>query len=179
MKTLNSDSHDDLVENIEKSRYIIYMHIGLKRISTIKQDPECKKYGGYTFYLNNYFIRFRTAVVTPKKIGNFVTLWNRNTNNNIRPYGIDSSDFIIICVKNKSETKFGQFIFPNSLLGSKNILSTNKKNGKLSFRVYPIWSKPISKQAINTQKWQIKYFIDMSDIYEVNIGKAKKIFFHN
>ncbi|WP_303966072.1 MepB family protein [Sporosarcina ureae] len=31
----------------------------------------------------------------------------------------------------------------------------------MALRVYPAWDQPTSKQAMNTQKWQLPYFVDM------------------
>lgn len=33
-------------------------------------------------------------------------------------------------------------------------------------RVYPAWDRPISKQAIATQKWQLGYFVETSEDQE-------------
>lgn len=32
----------------------------------------------------------------------------------------------------------------------------------MAIRVYPSWDKPVSKQAIKTQSWQLEYFIELS-----------------
>uniref|UniRef100_A0A6C0C7D0 Uncharacterized protein n=1 Tax=viral metagenome TaxID=1070528 RepID=A0A6C0C7D0_9ZZZZ len=67
--------------------------------------------------------------------------------NLIHPF--DASDniyFLIVGVQQKNES--GQFIFPKQVLIDKNIFSVNNIGGKLSFRVYPPWSKPISKTSI-------------------------------
>nr|WP_144503386.1 MepB family protein [Bacillus pumilus] len=43
------------------------------------------------------------------------------------------------------------------------ILKTDTTKGKMAMRVYPSWDKPASKQAIETQKWQLEYFVGMSN----------------
>ena len=160
--------------NIIKSYNNIYKKINLIYMSEPQEEPESKNYSGYTFYLENFFIRFRRAIKTPKKIGFFVTLWHKNKNKIIQPYDRNSCDYVIVCVK--TNNKFGQFIFPADMLAEKNILATNKKGGKLAFRLYPPWIKPTSKQAIRTRKWQVEYFIDMTDVYDIDLGKAKQLF---
>jgi hypothetical protein len=62
----------------------------------------------------------------------------------------------------RTEKKFGQFVFPKSVLIKKGIISTRKKEGKRAFRVYPNWDVAKNKQAERTQKWQLDYF------YEIN-----------
>jgi hypothetical protein len=101
----------------------------------------------------------RTAKVTPKKNGQFVTLWKRNFDNITIP--LEAKDnfnyIVIVCFK---DTKFGRFLFPKDVLIQKKIIanSIGKHEGKRGFRVYPKWDSPTSKQAIDTQKWQLNYF---------------------
>ena len=33
------------------------------------------------------------------------------------------------------------------------------------------WDRPTSEQAMKTQKWQLPYFVDMSDLSKVPIDK--------
>ncbi len=47
-------------------------------ISQLQQDSECEEYLGYNFQISHFNIKFRKAKITPKKIGQFVTLWKRN-----------------------------------------------------------------------------------------------------
>jgi hypothetical protein len=120
---------------------------------------EASEYEGCEYIYNNKLIIQRTAKITPTKIGQFVTLWKRNTNRITVPIeDIDNVDFvIIICIEND---KVGHFLFPRKVLIDKKIMSSKeyKSKGKNGFRVYPIWDKPVSKQAITTQNWQVKYF---------------------
>nr|WP_314492715.1 MepB family protein [uncultured Chryseobacterium sp.] len=48
----------------------------------IGQDPESTEYHGHHFQAGQLRFQFRKAKITPKKIGQFVTLWNRNPENN-------------------------------------------------------------------------------------------------
>ncbi len=57
---------------------------------------------------------------------------------------------------------YGQFVFPKEVLVKQNILKTaTTTKDKMAIRVYPRWEKPTSKQAIETQKWQLEYFVEV------------------
>ena len=43
-------------------------------------------------------------------------------------------------------------------------------------RVYPSWDNPDSKQALKTQKWQLPYFVDMSDPSKLPSEKIKELY---
>ncbi|WP_261512575.1 MepB family protein [Chryseobacterium paludis] len=131
-------------------------------ISNLHPDLECEEYSGYNFRLNQYHIKFRKAKITPKKIGQFVTLWKRNPDTQqTEPFTIsDQSDFYIIYAE--LDNKSGFFFFPNTILSQQSILTTPSKEGKRGFRVYPDWDIPQNKQAEKTKKWQESFFIDFS-----------------
>ena len=125
--------------------------------SNYLEHKEAKEYNGCSYQLNDVKIIERTAKTTPTKIGQFVTSWKRNISGITEPYKeTDAIDFFLIKVNNKE--KSGVFKFPKASLIEHGILSTEKKDGKRGFRVYPIWDKPTSKQALRTQQWQLKYF---------------------
>ncbi|MDH6254242.1 hypothetical protein M2347_003969 [Chryseobacterium sp. H1D6B] len=67
-------------------------------ISHLHPDLECEEYFGYNFQLNQLFIKFRKAKITPKKTGQFVTLWKRNSESRqTEPFeASDHFDFYII-----------------------------------------------------------------------------------
>ena len=48
------------------------------------------------------------------------------------------------------------------MLVEKGIISSEKHKGKMAIRVYPSWEKNLNKTALNTQKWQIPYFLDFT-----------------
>ncbi|MBN6205835.1 MepB family protein, partial [Ralstonia pickettii] len=48
--------------------------------------------------------------------------------------------------------------------------------GKMAIRVYPSWDKQTSKQALETSKWQLPYFVDMSNPSELPIDKLIKLY---
>ena len=132
-------------------------------ISNFTISKESKEYQACSFCLNGNSVICRTGKITPKKIGQFVTFWKRNDQGITVPFHkTDDFDFYVINVKN--ESKIGQFIFPKNALIKYGILSTNKKEGKRGFRLYPSWDTPNNKQAMKTQKWQLVYFIEMNSV---------------
>ncbi len=70
---------------------------------------------------------------------------------------------------------FGQFIFPKTVLSKYGIISDNKNKGKRGIRIYPPWDKAINKQAKNTQKWQLNYFLEINN-NKINYEHAKNLY---
>ncbi|MGH1385560.1 MepB family protein [Kordia sp.] len=139
--------------------------------SNFRLDEESAAYEACSFQLKTSQIICRAAKITPKKIGQFVTIWKRNSEGVTAPFHeLDTFDFIVINVQ--KEEQFGQFIFPKSMLIQKRIVATVTKDGKRGIRVYPSWDTPTSKQAIKTQAWQLQYFLPieaaLNDLKEVN-----------
>ena len=96
------------------------------------------------------------AKITPKKIGQFVSIWKRDTTGITIPHDIgDDFEYMVI----ELENSIGAFVFPKEILLEKQIISGKNSKGKNGIRVYPPNCKVLSKQALATQKWQIKYFI--------------------
>ncbi|SHI63407.1 hypothetical protein SAMN04487911_10424 [Arenibacter nanhaiticus] len=119
-------------------------------------------YGACSFSLDGFAVIGRTAKQTPKKTGQFVAIWKRTADGNTAPYNEnDRVDFLVINAV--SEDGCGQFIFPHSALLHQGVFSSAKKPGKRGIRVYPPWDRPTSTQAQNTQEWQLKYFLELSD----------------
>jgi len=141
--------------------------------SNIQSDVECEEYFGYNFQIENLNIKFRKAKITPKKIGQFVTLWRRNAEGITEPFQTeDDFDFyIILCEK---QDNIGFFLFPKSVLAEKQILTNGLKEGKRGFRIYPNWDVPENKQAEKTKLWQREFFIDLND--EADLKKLEAIF---
>jgi hypothetical protein len=139
-------------------------------ISDFIFEPESKEYNACNFKLNGLVIISRSAKITPKKAGQFVTFWKRRGNGPIEPLNEnDRIDFYVVNVR--TENQFGQFVFPKFVLIKKAIISTDKKEGKRAFRVYPPWDFVESKQAERTQKWQLNYFYEIgktTDFKKVN-----------
>jgi hypothetical protein len=134
-------------------------------------EPESSEYGACTFVLNNLSIRYRTSKITPTKTGQFVTLWKRINQGPIQPF--DSNDPIdLFIISARKDDHFGLFIFPKSVLITKEIVS-DKKEGKRAIRVYPPWDVTTSKQAQKTQKWQLDYFIEIPQDQITDLNRAK------
>ncbi|MEO6230377.1 MAG: MepB family protein [Ferruginibacter sp.] len=139
---------------------LVFKGCGLK-FSNLSPEPESQEYAACNFQLDGQHIIFRMAKITPKKTGQFVTVWKRNEHGITQPFNIsDNFDYFIIAVK--KENQFGLFIFPKKVLHNNKILSDNTIEGKRGMRVYPAWDLTTSNQAKKTQQWQTKYFIDIS-----------------
>ena len=143
------------------------------QISDFTLEKESQEYNACRFKLNGKSIISRNANITPKKAGQFVTFWKRIANGPIEPFNeSDSIDFYIVNIK--ADNKLGQFVFPKSILIKKGIISTENKEGKRAFRVYPKWDTVISKQAIKTQKWQLEYFYEIGT--SVNVENILELY---
>ncbi|MFJ7682885.1 MepB family protein [Peribacillus butanolivorans] len=123
-------------------------------------EAQNAEYGAYIFKLNTFTVRFRVAKITPTKVGQFVTLWERIGDGVIQPYDV-SEPVDLFVISTRKGNNFGQFVFPKAVLCDQNIVSNKGKGGKRAIRVYPPWDKPTSRQAQKTQIWQLKYFIEI------------------
>lgn len=168
MVTINS-LHKDLI--IVKE--LVYDKCGLS-LTSIKLCSESKVYGACSFELNGIKIQHRVSKITPKKIGQFVTLWKRNKNGVTEPFDMsDDIDFIVITAR--SGNKLGQFVFPMPVLAKNGIITQNLKSGKRGIRVYPPWDNVTSKQAKHTQSWQIDYFYLINEDTSFNLEFLNKL----
>ena len=138
-----------MITELKKIENLLFQGINLK-ISNLIEDKESQEYFGYNFQAEKLNFKFRKAKITPKKVGQFVTLWKRNSQNITEPFNeTDAFDFYIIATEEIE--KCGFFLFPKNELIKRNILSTKFKEGKRGFRVYPSWTKTENKQAEKTQ----------------------------
>lgn len=152
----------------------IYRPHGLV-IANLLKEAESQDYSACTFTINSLRIKFRAAKVTPKKIGAFVTFWKRAGAGPIEPYDLfDPFDLLVVSVQTSAH--HGQFIFPKMVLLEKGILSQHKKGGKRAIRVYPPWDTANNRQAKITQSWQLKYFLDLSDLASVDSDEVTKLY---
>ena len=139
----------------------VYFKSGLA-ITDLLIEPEGKEYDACQFKLNGFKIINRTAKITPKKVGQFVTFWKRNDERITTPFSTnDNFDFYIINIKH--DDRIGQFVFPKSVLAEKGIIATEKKEGKRGFRVYAPWDVTTKKQAQKTKQWQVDCFYSLGD----------------
>lgn len=147
-------------DNLTHIKSAIYNPFNLL-ISNLQIDAESKEYDACRFSMNGFNIVSRTAKITPKKLGQFVTFWKRSLAGPIEPFE-ESDEFDFFIVNVHCEQKSGQFVFPKSILIQKGIITTDKKEGKRAFRVYPAWDVVESKQALQSQKWQVDYFFELN-----------------
>jgi hypothetical protein len=150
----------------------IYRNCGLQ-ISYFTIEPESQEYNACQFQLNGQKIISRTAKITPQKVGQFVTFWKRNKEGITQPYS-EKNNFHFYVINVERENRTGQFVFPKSILITKGIVATEKKDGKRGFRVYPVWDIATNKQAEKTQLWQLDYFYEIGEI--INFEKVKKLY---
>jgi hypothetical protein len=143
-------------------------------LNNLKADNESKDYEAHNFQLNEKKVKFRSAKVTPTKMGHFVSIWKRNAIGITEPFDI-SDDFEFYIIATRQNEKFGLFIFPKKILLENRILSDAKKVGKRGFRVYPNWVITENRQARKSQLWQTKYFLEIKLYSHVDLGFAKKL----
>ncbi len=77
-------------------------------------------------------------------------------------------------VKVQRNKREGLFTIPKETLIQQGIISTSIKEGKRAFRVYPIWDETTNKQAAKSQKWQLDFFIEISE--EIESKEILKVF---
>lgn len=144
-------------------------------LTNLKQNLESVEYGACSFVLDGKIIQQRISKITPTKTGQFVTIWKRNKDGITEPFdNSDDFDFVIITARN--EDKFGQFIFPKSVLADKGIISRDGKMGKRGIRIYPTWDLATNEQARKTQSWQTKYFMTIKNDHTTDLDLIKKLF---
>ena len=163
----------ELKETLDK----IYQPAGLN-IHDFETEPESQDYEACRFRLGGQKIVFRTAKTTPKKVGQFVVLWKRATSGVIEPFDVkDNIDFFVVAVHTPGH--LGQFVFPKDILYEKGILQGRGSEGKRAIRVYSVWDITTSRQAKNTQAWQVDYFFELTENQEKNVLNIQKKYNHN
>lgn len=161
-----------MFESFDQLKQSVYNPCNL-HLTNLTLDVESEAYEACRFQLNKRYVISRAAKITPKKVGQFVTFWKRNHSEPIAPFHEnDQIDFYTVSVRKGNE--FGAFVFPKAVLIKKGIISTEKKEGKRAFRVYPPWDSCTSKQAEKTQQWQLAFFykIDLN----TDLEKVKSLF---
>ncbi|MFL0401621.1 MepB family protein [Bacillus nitratireducens] len=164
----------DFSNIVEKLDKMIYKPNNLF-ITNQKEEKQNSEYAGGIFQLNNRSIRFRVSKITPNKIGQFVSFWEKDVSMRNQAFSYDSVPnlLVITCI---ADNKLGQFIFPKEILLKEKILKTQNQKGKMAMRVYPIWDKPVSNQAKKSQQWQLQYFVDLSDSKNAAIHKLLNLY---
>lgn len=163
---------ESIPDDLNLAKELVYDSCNLK-CTAPEAEPESADYSAYRFKINDKWVSYREAKITPTKTGQFVTLWKRNISGIIEPFDFsDAIDFVIISIR--KEKNFGQFIFPKEVLLKKGIFSTETKEGKRATRVYAPWDIANSKQAQKTQLWQLDYFLDISKDEAIDL-RVKKL----
>lgn len=162
-----------MMEELNKFQKLVEKINGQK-LTNLRSEAECEEYFGFNFQIEKLSFKFRKSKITPKKVGQFVTLWKRNAEKQTEPFN-ETDDFDFYVFASEQNEKFGFFVFSKQVLIDKNILSTKFKEGKRGFRLYPSWTKTENKQAEKTQSWQTKYFIDLMNDENKNIENLKAI----
>ncbi len=156
-----------IIERVYKANQFKYSELSI--------ENESLEYGACKFKLNNLFILFRVAKITPTKTGQFVTLWKRSETGPIAPYdNSDEIDVFVVCARQGEN--FGQFVFPKSILYEKDIVSKEGKGGKRAIRVYPPWDTADNPQARRTQAWQLKYFLEIPFGKDIDCELVKRLY---
>ena len=157
-----------------EAQKLAYTPSGLTSHSFLK-EKESGEYGACDFQMNGHRIKFRLAKTTPKKIGQFVTLWKRIKKGPILPFDMsDPIDLFVISVRKPGH--LGQFVFPKSVLHEKGVVSRDGQGGKRAMRVYPSWDVVENAQAKKTQAWQLLYFFEIPLDGSVDIERVKRLF---
>jgi hypothetical protein len=159
-----------------ESALAIYQSAKIIVTQAAQCEAESSEYGACRFGLNGHHVVFREAKTTPKKTGQFVTLWKRSIlSGEIVPLDSgDGIDFVIISVANA--TYRGQFIFNKQALLKHHVLSHMGKGGKRAIRVYPPWSSPVAKEALKTQSWQLRYFLPITQDMHADAMQVRQLF---
>ncbi|WP_142325850.1 MepB family protein [Bacillus cereus] len=144
-------------------------------ITNLKEEKQNAEYAGCLFHLNNKTIRFRKSKVTPNKIGQFVSFWEKDENMRNRAFSYEAAPDLLV-ITCTADNKLGQFIFPKEILLKEKILRTQSQTGKMAMRIYPVWDTTVSNQAKRSQTWQLHYFVDLSDINNLPIDKLLNLY---
>ncbi|CAD5281974.1 MULTISPECIES: MepB family protein [unclassified Imperialibacter] len=143
--------------------------------SSLQMGEESREYGACTFRVNSFLVIGRDGKQTPKKSGQFVTIWKRVDSGPTQPFAAtDPFDFFVI--NSRKGDHFGQFVFPKAALIKHRIISQPSVRGKLGMRVYPPWEVAESKEAMKTQDWQLKFFLHIPERGEVDLQRAKLLY---
>ncbi|PGS43787.1 mep operon protein MepB [Bacillus cereus] len=144
-------------------------------ITNLKGEQQNAEYAGCLFHLNNKTIRFRVSKITPNKIGQFVSFWEKDDSLKNQAFAYEAAPdlLVITCF---DDNKLGQFIFPKEILLKEKILKTQSQKGKMAMRIYPLWDTPVSNQAKKSQMWQLQYFVDLSDPNNLPIDKLLNLY---
>ncbi|CAF23210.1 MepB family protein [Candidatus Protochlamydia amoebophila] len=160
--------------NLLLTEQLVYKPMGWK-IENLQLEQESVDYGAANFEINQRRIKFRVGKITPTKTGQFVTFWKRSSKGLILPYAFDDP-FDLFVVNVCTANRFGQFVFPKSILYEKAIISKNEGEGKRAIRVYPSWDQANNLQAKKTQAWQLLHFFEINENLKINFAYIQGLF---
>lgn len=122
-----------------------------------------EQYEGILIKLNDQssYKRCRLAHKTPKKEGYFTAFWKKDQFDKNIPFSDQDVIDELIIVINDGQHR-GMFRIPKAVSIKQNIISTKTSKGKMGMRFYPSWCRHLNKTALTTQKWQLRYFLDLS-----------------
>lgn len=140
--------------------------LGLE-ISMPVPEPEGSRYAAHRLRIGPLTLAYRSALLTPKKAGAFVTLWCRSEAGPIRP--LDATDAVDGALVEFSDAGgSGLFVFSFAALQRHGIASHAGREGKRGFRLYAPWTEVTSKQAGSSKTWQGLYFLPADETGAVN-----------
>ncbi|NRR30669.1 MepB family protein [Oxalobacteraceae bacterium] len=153
-----------------------YRQAALTLTTAPRREQESEEYGACRLALAGRRVVFRVAKTTPTKIGQFVTIWKRPTPTaEIAPLdSTDEVDFVVVSVADAFHS--GQFVFDQEALLKHGVMSRGGAGGKRAIRVYPPWSKPVAKDAIRTQLWQLRYFVALAPRGDTTPAQLRRLF---
>lgn len=104
-------------------------------IKNIREETQNSDYRAGVFQLNSKSVRFRVAKITPNKVGQFVSFWEKNEANKNQAFSYDNATDLLVINTFNNTGDFGQFVFPKEVLLKQNILKTANTKGKMAIRV--------------------------------------------
>lgn len=55
-------------------------------------------------------------------------------------------------------------------------MSLGGQGGKRAIRLYPPWSEPVARDAIRTQRWQLRYFLPLAPGIGADPAQVRALF---
>lgn len=149
-----------------------------KTATNIEREEESAEYGAVRFTMDGQICLYRQAKHTPKKIGQFVTLWKRlKPSSEIVPFDCEDGIGRVIIFADE-HPRFGVFVFQRQQLVTKDIFSKQSEGGRRAFRVYPPWTIPVTVQAKRSKLWQCAHFVELTLIEQgrEHLGKIFSVY---
>ena len=84
-----------MIKELQLLNDLILKELNLK-LSEINPDLECEEYSGFNFKINQTNFKFRKSKLTPKKVGQFVTFWKRDSDGKTVPFDINPNHAVEI-----------------------------------------------------------------------------------